>query len=79
MEYISPIPLPLEVEEELAHAPKIGTPEREGWLDSLRERAWSRGLRKFTTDELLLALERERAGYDGLGELWGCTPTQTQV
>jgi hypothetical protein len=63
----------------LPNAPKRGTPEHQAWVDDLRERAWKGGLRRFTTDELLVAMERERAGYDGLGELWGCTPTQTQT
>jgi hypothetical protein len=79
MKYVSPIPLPPEVEAEIARAPKRGTPEHDAWVDKLREQAWSKGLRRFTTDELLVAMERERAGYDGLSELWGCIPTQTQT
>jgi hypothetical protein len=79
IKYVSPIPFPPEVEAEIARAPKRGTPERAAWVDNLREQAWKEGLRRFTTDELLVAMERERAGYDGLGELWGCTPTQTQT
>jgi hypothetical protein len=79
MKYVSPIPLPPEVEAEVARAPKRGTPEYDAWVDKLREQAWSKGLRRFSGDEVLIAMERERAGYDGLGELWGCTPTQTQT
>jgi hypothetical protein len=79
MKYVSPIPLPPEVEAELALAPEVGAPGWDEWVDDLRERAWKGGLRRFTIDELLVAMERERAGYDGLGELWGCTPTQTQM
>jgi hypothetical protein len=77
MKYVSPIPLPPEVEAEIARAPKRGTPERAAWVDKLREQAWKEGLRRFSGDEVLIAMERERAGYDGLGELWGCTPTPT--
>jgi hypothetical protein len=62
MKYVSPIPLPPEVEAEIARAPKRGTPERAAWVDNLREQAWKEGLRRFTTDELLVAMERERAG-----------------
>jgi hypothetical protein len=29
--------------------------------------------RDISTDEVLYALERDRAGYDGLGELWRST------
>jgi hypothetical protein len=80
MKYVSPIQLPPEVEAEIALAPELGTPEYDAWVDKLREQAFSKGLRRFTTDELLVAMERERAGYDGLGELWGCIPpTQTQM
>jgi hypothetical protein len=67
------------VEEGLARAPKFQTPEWGEWLEEQKEAAWREGLRKFTTDEMLVALERERAGYDGLGELWGCTPISTQA
>jgi hypothetical protein len=71
MKYVSPIPLPPEVEAESARAPEWGTPEHDAWLDNLREQAYSKGLRRdITTDEVLYALERDRAGYDGLGELW---------
>jgi hypothetical protein len=79
MKYVSPIKWPPEVEAELARVPERGTPEYDAWVDGLREQAWKDGLRRFTTDELLVAMERERAGYDGLGELWGCTPIQTQT
>jgi hypothetical protein len=74
MKYVSPIQLPPEVEAEIARAPKRGTPERAAWLDNLREQAFREGLRRdITTDEVLYALERDRAGYDGLGELWRST------
>ncbi|MDR3172258.1 MAG: hypothetical protein LBU17_11670 [Treponema sp.] len=79
MKYVSPIKWPPEVEAELARAPEVGAPGWDEWVDELRERAFSRGLRHFSGDEVLIAMERERAGYDGLGELWGCTPTQTQM
>jgi hypothetical protein len=79
MKYVSPIKWSPEVEAELAQVPDVGTPEYDAWVDGLREAEYRNGLRRFTTDELLVAMERERAGYDGLGELWGCTPTQTQM
>jgi hypothetical protein len=79
MKYVSPIPLPPEVEAEIALAPNRGTPEYDAWVDKLREQAFSKGLPAYTCDDVLRAMERERAGYDGLGELWGCTPTQTQT
>jgi hypothetical protein len=71
MKYVSPIPLPPEVEAELALAPEVGAPGWDEWVDKLREQAFSKGLRRdISTDEVLYALERDRAGYDGLGELW---------
>jgi hypothetical protein len=74
MKYVSPIPLTPEVEAEIARAPKHGTPEYDVWVDKLREQAFSKGLRRdISTDEVLYALERDRAGYDGLGELWRST------
>jgi hypothetical protein len=79
MKYVSPIPLPPEVEAEVARAPKRGTPEHWAWVDKLREQAFSKGLPAYTCEDVLRAMERERAGYDGLGELWGCTPTPTQT
>jgi hypothetical protein len=79
MKYVSPIPLPPEVEAELALAPEVGAPGWDEWVDKLREQAFSKGLPAYTCEDVLRAMERERAGYDGLGELWGCTPTQTQT
>jgi hypothetical protein len=79
MKYVSPIKWTPEVEAELANVPERGTPEYDAWVDGLREEEFRNGLRRFTTDELLVAMERERAGYDGLGELWGCVPMQTQT
>jgi hypothetical protein len=79
---VPPINWPPEMAAEMAKlpkAPKRGTPEHLAWVEGLRERAWKDGLRPFTTDELLVAMERERAGYDGLAELWGCIPTPTQT
>jgi hypothetical protein len=70
---------PAEVLEWLKTAPKWGTPECKKALDEAREEEWRKGLRAFTTEEMLAALDRERAGYDGLGELWGCTPIRTQA
>jgi hypothetical protein len=61
----------------LPKAPKWGTPEHQAWVEDLRKRAWKGGLRRFSGDEVLIAMERERAGYDGLGELWGCVPAPT--
>jgi hypothetical protein len=80
MKYVSPLKWPPEIEAEIVNAPAIGTPGRQAWVDKLRERAWKEdGLRPFTTDELLVAMERERAGYDGLRELWGCVPSPTRT
>jgi hypothetical protein len=60
------------------NSPDLGTPEYLVWVNELRERAWKEdGLRRFGGDEVLIAMERERAGYDGLGELWGCVPAPT--
>jgi hypothetical protein len=74
MKYVSPIPLPPEVEAEIARAPEVGAPGWNAWVNALRERAFSKGLRRdISTDEVLYALERDRAGYDGLGELWKST------
>jgi hypothetical protein len=73
------VDLKRQVEAEIARAPKRGTPEYDAWVNKLREQAWKEGSRRFSGDEVLIAMERERAGYDGLGELWGCTPTQTQT
>jgi hypothetical protein len=77
--YVSPIPLPPDVVEALKNVPERGTPEHDAWAEGLRQSAFRNGLRSFTLDESLRAMERERAGYDGLGELWGCVPTQTQT
>jgi hypothetical protein len=76
MKYVSPIKWPPEVEAELARVQllELGTPEYDAWVDGLREQAFSKGLRRdISTDEVLYALERDRAGYDGLGELWRST------
>ncbi|MDR1785258.1 MAG: hypothetical protein LBR23_02160 [Spirochaetaceae bacterium] len=41
-------------------------------LIKCRNSAFRKGeLQAFTVDEGLKALEEERAGYDGLGKLWG--------
>jgi hypothetical protein len=79
MNYVSPIKWTPEEEAEFAKVPERGTPEHIAWVEGLRQEEFRNGLRRFTTDELLVAMERERAGYDGLGELWGCTPIQTQT
>jgi hypothetical protein len=81
MKYVSPIPLPPEVEAEIARAPSHGTPEYDVWVDKLREAEYRNGLRRdISVDEVLYALERDRAGYDGLGELWRSTsPILTQA
>jgi hypothetical protein len=63
----------------LAEAPALGTAAWLDWVLELREQAWQEGMPHFTIDEGLRALERERAGYDGLGELWGCTPTSIRA
>jgi hypothetical protein len=78
MKYVSPIKWTSEEEAELAAVPDRGRPEYDAWVEGLREQAWKEGLRRFSGDEVLVAMERERAGYDGLGELWGCVPIQTQ-
>jgi hypothetical protein len=80
MKYVSPIKWTPEEEAEFANTPEWGTPEHVAWVDALREEEFRNGLRRFGGDEVLVAMERERAGYDGLGELWGCVPpTQTQT
>jgi hypothetical protein len=72
-------PLPKEVLDILKTAPEYGTPAFSTWLDERFQAEKRNGLRAFTLDESLKAMERERAGYDGLGELWGCTHTSTQM
>jgi hypothetical protein len=76
VKYVSPIKWPPEVEAELARVQLLerGSPEYNAWVDGLREEAFNEGLRRdITVDEVLYALERDRAGYDGLGELWRST------
>jgi hypothetical protein len=77
--YVSPIQFSPEVLEEMKNVPERGTPEYGEWLEEMRQAEFRNGLRAFTLDESLIALERERAGYNGLGELWGCVPTQTRM
>jgi hypothetical protein len=37
------------------------------------------GQRPYSTDEILKAMELERAGYDGMGKLWRNEPISTQI
>jgi hypothetical protein len=72
--------LPPEVVAGLKQAPADRTsPEYRAWLQSAYEAEKRNGLRSFTLDESLWAMERERAGYNGVGELWGTVPTRTQM
>jgi hypothetical protein len=71
--------MPPEVEEIRKTIPKWGTPECKKWIDNAREKAWKNGMPKFNGDDVLKAMERERAGYNGLGELWGSVPMSTQM
>jgi hypothetical protein len=70
--------LPPEMLAFMKDVPPRGTPEHAKWVDDQITEA-RKHIRPFTTDELLKAMERERAGYNGLGELWGCVPTSTQT
>jgi hypothetical protein len=65
--------LPQEIIDAVEKAPPFGTSEYQAWADALFEQE-RKTLPSWTLDESLRAMERERAGYNGLGELWGCTP-----
>jgi hypothetical protein len=49
-------------------------------LIEIRNKAVEEGMKLYSADEILKAMEEERAGYDGLGRLWSNEkPISTQM